>query len=92
MRTVQFLFLQAERAFALREFFKHDLAVKRHHVRRKFFQLLRQQDAPFGELLPLDLLRAARGALHQIRQTHSELDHPFIVLGFEQLRHDFGVV
>src|SRR3990172_1171106 len=55
VRAVQLLFLQAEFAFALREFLVDDLAVKGQHSRRVFRELLRQQDAPFGKFLPPDL-------------------------------------
>src|SRR5712692_9189895 len=78
LRAIQALLLQAELAPALGKLLKRQLAVERDDARRELLQLPRQQDTPFGEFLPMDLLHAARGALDQVGQADAELDDAFV--------------
>src|SRR5713226_6029650 len=92
LSTVELLFLQAQLAGPLRKHLENDLPVETDHARHKFLELLRKDDAPLGELLPVDFLDAARRPLHQIRQPDAEFDHALVVLILEGLRHNPRVV
>src|SRR5208337_2557658 len=79
LRAVEIHLLQAVVAFALGKLLEDDLAVKGHHVRREFTQLLREDNAAFGEILARELLDASGRFFDEIGEANAEFDDAAIV-------------
>src|SRR5216684_6974042 len=61
-------------------------------MRSKFLKLLREHDAALRIIFALQLFDAFGGTLHQVSQPDAELDHPFVVVVIERLRHHAALV
>src|SRR5262249_19833439 len=66
--AVEPLLLQAKLARTLGKFLEHQLAVEGNDAWRILFKLVCQQDAAFGNLMPVNLFDPSRGALDEIGQ------------------------
>ena len=79
MRAIKIRLLQAVVTFALRILLVDDLAVKGHHMRRELTELLRKNDAAFGEILAREFLDALGGFLDEIGEANPEFDDAAVV-------------
>jgi hypothetical protein len=91
-RPIEQFFLEAELALALGKLFVNYFSVEGNDVRRELFQLLRKDDAAFGEIPARQLFHALGGALDEIRESDTEFDHALVVVIVERFRDDAAFV
>src|SRR5262249_17029874 len=91
-RAVELLLLQAKLPRTLGKFLEYQLAVEGNDAWRILLKLVCQEDAAFGNLVPVNLFDPSRGALDEIGQPDAELNQAPIVLVIEQFRHNPPIV
>src|ERR1700693_822997 len=92
LRAVEFFLLQAELARAAGKFFVSQLAIEGDHPRMMLFELLRKHHAAFRELFPANLFDAAGRPFDDVGEADAEFDQPAVVLRFQRVRHQSGLV